>query len=204
MTKSASASLVEPSLTSSIGTMTRLAEIYAKDVAPKLQEQFQYKNKHQVPAVKKIVVSMGVEGAVESRSKVDSAARDLTMITGQKAMITKARKSIAGFRLREGMPVGCMTTLRRDRMYEFLDRLIAVVFPRIRDFRGLKDNFDGRGNFSVGLNEQSLFPEIDLDRVEHTQGMNITIVTSAKTDEEGRALLTGFGMPFRHAGTEEN
>ena len=183
--------------------MTRFADIYAKDVAPKLQEQFQYKNKHQLPAVKKIVVSMGVEGAVESRTKVDSAARDLTMITGQKAVITKARKSIAGFRLREGMPIGCKVTLRRDRMYEFLDRLISVVFPRIRDFRGLKDNFDGRGNFSVGLNEQSLFPEIDLDRVEHTQGMNITIVTSAKTDEEGRALLSGFGMPFRHPGTTD-
>lgn len=182
--------------------MARLAEIYTKDVAPKLQEQFQYKNKHQVPAVKKIVVSMGVEGAVESRSKVESAARDLTMITGQKAVITKARKSIAGFRLREGMPIGCMTTLRRERMYEFLDRLIAVVFPRIRDFRGLKDNFDGRGNFSIGLNEQALFPEIELDRVEHTQGMNITIVTSAKTDEEGRALLNGFGMPFRRPKNE--
>ena len=186
--------------------MARLAEIYTNEIIPKLQEQFEYQNKHEVPAVTKIVVSMGVEGAVESRSKVDSAARDLTMITGQKAVITKARKSIAGFRLREGMPIGCMTTLRRERMYEFLDRLIAVVFPRIRDFRGLKDNFDGRGNFSIGLNEQSLFPEIDLDRVEHTQGMNITIVTSARTDEEGRALLGGFGMPFRRPKneTEEN
>ena len=181
--------------------MARLTEVYKNEVAPALQERFEYKNKMEVPAIRKIVVSMGVQGAVESRTKVEAAARDLTMITGQKAVITKARKSIAGFRLREGMPIGCMTTLRRERMYEFLDRLVAAVLPRIRDFRGVKDNFDGRGNFSLGLNEQSLFPEIELDRVEHTQGMNITIVTSAKTDEEGRALLTGFGMPFRRKET---
>jgi len=186
--------------------MARLREMYRSEVAPALKERFEYTNPHQIPAVTKIIVSMGVEGAVESRSKVESAAKDLTTITGQRAVITKAKKSIANFRLREGMPVGCMATLRSERMYEFMDRLIAVVFPRIRDFRGLKDNFDGQGNFSVGLNEQSLFPEIELDRVEHTQGMNITFVTSAKNDAEGRALLEAFGIPFRRKNkpSEEN
>jgi large subunit ribosomal protein L5 len=143
---------------------------------------------------------MGVSGAVDNKSRVETAAKELTRIVGQKAKITSARKSIANFRLREGMPIGCVATLRNDRMFEFLDRLIAVVIPRIRDFRGLKDNFDGRGNFSLGLTEQSLFPEIELDQVEFQQGMNITIVTTAKSDEEGRALLEGFGMPFRKKG----
>jgi large subunit ribosomal protein L5 len=184
--------------------MTRLSEKYKNEIVPQLREQFGYGNPHQVPHVTKVVLNMGVGAAVENKSRVEAAAKDMTMLAGQKAMVTKARKSIAGFKLREDMPIGCMTTLRGDRMYEFMDRLIAVVLPRIRDFRGLKDNFDGNGNYSLGLNEQSLFPEIELDRVEFTQGMNITIVTSAKTDEEGRALLKGFGMPLRSKDQEEN
>ena len=177
--------------------MARLLESYRETVKPALKERFGFKNDHQVPSVEKIVVSMGVGKAVENKARVDAAAKDLTRITGQKAKVTNARVAVSGFRLREGMPVGCVTTLRGRRMYEFLDRLISVVLPRIRDFQGVKDNFDGRGNFSLGLTEQSLFPEIDLDRVEFPQGMNVTIVTTARTDEEGRALLEGFGMPFR-------
>jgi len=180
--------------------MTRLSEQYQDSIVPSLNERFGYKNTLQTPRVTKVVVSMGVSGAVDNKSRVETAAKELTRIVGQKAKITSARKSIANFRLREGMPVGCVATLRNDRMFEFLDRLIAVVIPRIRDFRGLKDNFDGRGNFSLGLTEQSLFPEIELDQVEFQQGMNITIVTTAKSDEEGRALLKGFGMPFRKKG----
>jgi large subunit ribosomal protein L5 len=180
--------------------MTRLFEQYQDSIVPSLNERFGYKNTLQTPQVTKVVVSMGVSGAVDNKSRVETAAKELTRIVGQKAKITSARKSIANFRLREGMPIGCVATLRNDRMFEFLDRLIAVVIPRIRDFRGLKDNFDGRGNFSLGLTEQSLFPEIELDQVEFQQGMNITIVTTAKSDEEGRALLEGFGMPFRKKG----
>jgi large subunit ribosomal protein L5 len=180
--------------------MTRLSEQYQDSIVPSLNERFGYKNTLQTPRVTKVVVSMGVSGAVDNKSRVETAAKELTRIVGQKAKTTSARKSIANFRLREGMPIGCVATLRNDRMFEFLDRLIAVVIPRIRDFRGLKDNFDGRGNFSLGLTEQSLFPEIELDQVEFQQGMNITIVTTAKSDEEGRALLEGFGMPFRKKG----
>jgi large subunit ribosomal protein L5 len=180
--------------------MTRLSEQYQDSIVPSLNERFGYKNTLQTPRVTKVVVSMGVSGAVDNKSRVETAAKELTRIVGQKAKITSARKSIANFRLREGMPIGCVATLRNDRMFEFLDRLIAVVIPRIRDFRGLKDNFDGRGNFSLGLTEQSLFPEIELDQVEFQQGMNVTIVTTAKSDEEGRALLEGFGMPFRKKG----
>ncbi len=200
-----SVSPAEPSLTkSAVIEMARLHDKYKDEIAPELKKDFSYENPHQIPEIKKVVVSMGIGLAVENRHRVEAAAKDLTVITGQKAVIKKATKSVAGFKLREGMPIGCMTTLRRERMYEFLDRLIAIALPRIRDFRGLKDNFDGNGNYSLGLNEQSLFPEIRLDKVEFTQGMNITIVTSAKTDEEGRALLTKFGMPFRNKNTEEN
>jgi len=180
--------------------MTRLSEQYQEAIAPSLKDRFGYNNALQIPQVTKVVVSMGVSDAVDNKSRVDTAVKDLTRIVGQKAKVTLARKSIANFRLREGMPIGCMATLRDDRMFEFLDRLIAVVLPRIRDFRGLKDNFDGRGNFSLGLTEQSLFPEVDLDQVEFQQGMNVTIVTTARSDEEGRALLEGFGMPFRKKG----
>lgn len=177
--------------------MPRLLDNYKETIAPGLSERFGYRNQNQIPRLNKIVVSMGVSRAVENKAAVESAAKDLTKITGQKAVIKKAVKSVANFRLREGMPIGCMTTLRGARMYEFMDRLISVVLPRIRDFQGVKTNFDGRGNFSLGLTEQSLFPEIELDRVEFQQGMNITFVSSATNDEEGRALLDGFGMPFR-------
>lgn len=178
--------------------MTRLLTRYTDDIRPSLVQRFGYQNSMQTPRVEKIVVSMGVGRlGVDNRASVETAAKDLTRITGQKAVITNARRSVSGFRLREGMPIGCMSTLRGARMYEFLDRLITVVLPRIRDFRGVKDNFDGRGNYSLGLPEQTLFPEIDLDKVEFQQGMNVAIVTTARTDEEGRALLEGFGMPFR-------
>ncbi len=182
--------------------MTRLSEKYTEEIHPKLMERFSYGNRLQAPKLTKIVVSMGVGQAVENKARVESAAKDLAKITGQKPLITKAKKSVAGFKVREGMPVGAITTLRGARMFEFLDRLISVVLPRIRDFQGVKDNFDGRGNFSLGLTEQALFPEIDLDRVEFQQGMNVTFVTSAQTDEGGRALLEAFGMPFRRP--EEN
>ncbi|MBC8327601.1 MAG: 50S ribosomal protein L5 [Planctomycetes bacterium] len=177
--------------------MTRLSEKYTEEIHPKLMERFSFDNSLQAPHLKKIVVSMGVGQAVENKARVEAAAKELSKITGQKSMITKAKKSVAGFKVREGMPVGAVVTLRGARMFEFLDRLISVVLPRIRDFQGVKDNFDGRGNFSLGLTEQSLFPEIDLDKVEYQQGMNVTFVTSAQTDEEGRALLEAFGMPFR-------
>ncbi len=177
--------------------MTRLAEKYRSEIHPALKSQFSFKNDLDTPRMTKIVVSMGVGQAVENKARVESAAKDLSKITGQKAMITKAKKSVAGFKVREGMPVGAVTTLRGTRMFEFMDRLISVVLPRIRDFQGVKDNFDGRGNFSLGLTEQSLFPEIDLDKVEFQQGMNVTFVTTAQTDEHGRALLQAFGMPFR-------
>ena len=178
--------------------MARLAERYAETIHPDLIKRFEYPNQMQAPKITKIIVSMGVgKRGVESKAAVETAAKDLTRICGQKAVITKARKSVSGFRLREGMPIGCMATLRGKRMYEFLDRLISIVLPRIRDFRGVKDNFDGHRNFNIGLSEQTLFPEIDLDRIEFQQGMNVAIVTSARTDEEGRALLEGFGMPFR-------
>jgi large subunit ribosomal protein L5 len=177
--------------------MTRLAEKYRSEIHPALKSQFSFQNDLDTPRMTKIVVSMGVGQAVENKARVESAAKDLSKITGQKAMITKAKKSVAGFKVREGMPVGAVTTLRGTRMFEFMDRLISVVLPRIRDFQGVKDNFDGRGNFSLGLTEQSLFPEIDLDKVEFQQGMNVTFVTTAQSDEHGRALLQAFGMPFR-------
>ena len=182
--------------------MARLQDQYKEAIAPALKENLGYRNVNQIPRLTKIVVSMGVSRAVENKAAVESAAKDLTKITGQKAVIKKAVKSVANFRLREGMPIGCVTTLRGERMYEFMDRLISVVLPRIRDFQGVKSNFDGRGNFSVGLTEQSIFPEIELDRIEFPQGMNITFVNTATNDTEGRALLDGFGMPFRRKGGE--
>lgn len=176
--------------------MARLKEVYASKVRPKLAESFEIKNLHAIPRLEKIVVNMGVSGAVESKSKVETAARDLGTITGQKPTIRNAKKSIAGFKLREGMPIGCAVTLRNERMWEFADRLIAVVLPRIRDFRGVKDKLDGRGNYTLGLSEQSIFPEIPFDRIEFQQGMDITFVTSAETDEQGYMLLKELGMPF--------
>ncbi|WP_419052190.1 50S ribosomal protein L5 [Enorma massiliensis] len=176
----------------------RLKTKYLNEVKGQLQEKFQYKNVMMIPKIEKIVVNMGVGEAATDSKAIDGAVRDLRAITGQQPMVTRARKSIASFRLRAGMPIGAKVTLRGDRMWEFLDRLTAVAIPRIRDFRGISpDSFDGRGNFSMGVTEQLIFPEIDFDSVDRTRGMDITIVTTAKTDEEGRALLDGFGFPFK-------
>jgi large subunit ribosomal protein L5 len=174
-----------------------MQELYEKEVKPKLIEQFGYKNAMEAPRIEKIVVNMGVGEAVQDSKKVQAAAQDLALITGQKAIVTRAKRSIATFKLREGMPVGCKVTLRRDRMYEFLDRLITIALPRVRDFRGVPaKSFDGRGNFAMGLKEQIVFPEIDYDKVDEIRGLDIVICTSAKSNDEARALLKGFDMPF--------
>ncbi len=170
---------------------------YQQEVRGRLTEEFGYTNPMQVPTLEKIVVNMGVGEAVQDSKKVQAAVKELTQITGQRPVVTRAKQSIAAFKLREGMPVGCKVTLRRDRMYEFLDRLINIALPRVRDFRGVSNkSFDGRGNFSMGLREQIVFPEIDYDEVETVRGMDIVICTTARTDEEARALLAGFNMPF--------
>ncbi len=175
----------------------KMQERYESDVKPGLIQQFGYKNAMEVPRVEKIVVTMGVGEAVQDSKKVQAAARDLMLITGQKPIITKAKQSIATFKLREGMPVGCKVTLRRERMYEFLDRLITIALPRVRDFRGVPaKSFDGRGNFAMGLKEQIVFPEIDYDKVDEVRGLDIVICTTARTNDEARALLKGFDMPF--------
>jgi large subunit ribosomal protein L5 len=175
----------------------RLHELYETTVRPALMQEFGYKNPMQVPRLEKIVVNMGVGEAVQDSKKVEAAANDLTAITGQHPVITKAKRSIATFKLREGMAIGCKVTLRRERMYEFLDRVITVALPRVRDFRGVSGrSFDGRGNFALGLKEQLVFPEIDYDRVDATRGMDVVVVTTAKTDAEAKALLKGFDMPF--------
>ena len=175
----------------------RLHEHYETTVHPALMQEFGYRNPMQVPRLEKIVVNMGVGEAVQDSKKAEAAAADLTAITGQHPVITKAKRSIATFKLREGMPIGCKVTLRRERMYEFLDRLITVALPRVRDFRGISGrSFDGRGNFALGLKEQLVFPEIDYDRVDATRGMDVVIVTTAKTDAEAKALLKAFDMPF--------
>jgi large subunit ribosomal protein L5 len=174
----------------------RLYEKYVKEVAPALKEKRQYKNVHQIPRMEKIVVNMGVSASLE-KGAIDDAAKDLAMITGRKPVISKSRKSIANFKLREGMPIGCRVTLRRDAMYEFFDRLVAVTLPRIRDFRGTSPrSFDGRGNYSLGIADQTVFPEIELDKIKRQQGMDITIVTSAQNDAEALDLLKMMGMPF--------
>jgi large subunit ribosomal protein L5 len=176
---------------------TRLREHYETTVRPALMQEFSYGNSMEVPRVEKIVINMGVGEAVQDQKKVQAAAGELAQIAGQRPIITRARKSIATFKLREGMPIGCKVTLRRERMYEFLDRLITIALPRVRDFRGVPPkSFDGRGNFSMGLREQIVFPEIDYDQVSDIRGMNIVICTTAKTDDEARALLKGFQMPF--------
>jgi large subunit ribosomal protein L5 len=178
--------------------MARLLEDYNKRIVPELKQTLGRKNSHAIPKLQKIVVSMGVGEAVNDRKRLDQAADQLTQLAGQKAQICKAKKSVAGFRLREGQPIGCRVTLRGQRMYDFLDRLITLVLPRVRDFRGVSPKgFDGRGNYNYGLNEQMVFPEIDPETVTNTQGMNITFVTTAATDDEGRALLRAFGMPFK-------
>jgi len=177
--------------------MTRLHDHYNNVVRSKMMSEFNYGNPMEVPRIEKIVVNMGVGKAVNDGKKLQAAASELAMITGQKPVITKARKSIATFKLREGMNIGCKVTLRRDRMYEFLDRLITIALPRVRDFRGVPGNsFDGRGNYALGLKEQLVFPEIDYDKIDEVRGMDIVIVTTAKTDAEAKALLKGFDMPF--------
>lgn len=169
-----------------------------KDIAPKLLKDFGYKSSMQIPRLKKIVVNMGVGEAVQDIKNLDAAVQDMTAITGQKPVIRRARKSISNFKLRSGMPVGCMVTLREERMFEFLDRLLTFAIPRIRDFRGVPGRaFDGRGNYTLGLKEQIIFPEIDFDKIDRTRGMDITFVTTARKDEEAKALLIAFGMPFR-------
>lgn len=179
--------------------MSRLKDIYSSEIVPKLRNEYNYKSCMQVPQIKKIVVNMGLGEAIQNVKILDSATTELGLITGQKSVITKAKKSIATFKLREGMPIGCMVTLRRDRMYEFLDRLINVSLARVRDFKGVSGKaFDGKGNYTLGIKDQLIFPEINYDNVDKIKGMNITIVTSAKTDEEGKALLKYLGMPFRN------
>jgi large subunit ribosomal protein L5 len=179
-------------------TKPRLKARYADEVKSSMQEQFGYANPMQVPGVVKVVVNMGVGDAAKDSKLIEGAVRDLTAITGQKPVVTKARKSIAQFKLREGMPIGAHATLRGDRMWEFLDRLVSVALPRIRDFRGLSPKqFDGNGNYTFGLTEQSMFHEIDQDRIDRVRGMDITVVTTAKNDDEGRALLKALGFPFK-------
>ena len=176
----------------------RLKAKYTNDVTPKLVEQFNYTSVMQVPKVEKIVVNMGVGDAVSNAKNLDKAVDELTLLTGQKPVITKAKKSIAGFRLREGMPIGAKVTLRGERMYDFLDKLITVSLPRVRDFQGISNKaFDGRGNYTLGVKEQLIFPEISYDNVDKVRGMDIVIVTTANTDEESHALLKELGMPFR-------
>ena len=177
--------------------MSRLKDQYEKVVRPSLMEAFGYENPFQVPKLEKIVINMGVGEATQDVKKVDAAVRDLTAITGQKPVVTHAKKSIATFKLRENLPIGCKVTLRRERMYEFLDRLINIALPRVRDFRGVSPkSFDGRGNYALGLKEQLVFPEINYDQVDAVRGMDIIIVTTAKSDPEAKALLAGFQMPF--------
>lgn len=179
--------------------MARLKELYNKEIIPQLTKEFNYKNVMQVPKIEKIVVNMGLGEAIQNVKILDSATEELAVITGQKSVITKAKKSIATFKLRQGMPIGCMVTLRKEKMYEFLDRLVNIALPRVRDFKGISGKgFDGRGNYSLGIKEQLIFPEINYDKIDKIKGLNITIVTSAKTDEESKALLKHFGMPFRN------
>jgi len=178
--------------------MTRLEQIYRDKVAPELQSQFSYKSPMEIPRITKITLNMGVGEAAQDKKVIEHAVQDLSLIAGQKPVVTVAKKAIAGFKIREGMTIGCKVTLRRDKMYEFLDRLINFSIPRIRDFRGLSPKaFDGQGNYNMGISEQIAFPEIDYDKIDKLRGLNISITTSASNDEEGRALLTAFQFPFR-------
>jgi large subunit ribosomal protein L5 len=179
--------------------MARFKDVYKNEIVPTLTKQFGYKSVMEVPRVTKIVLNMGVGEAVGDKKILENAVGDMQKIAGQKPVITKARKAIAGFKIREGYPIGCMVTLRENRMYEFLDRLITVALPRVRDFRGISGrSFDGRGNFNMGVKEQIIFPEIEYDKIDAMRGMNITIATTAKTDAEARALLSAFRFPFRN------
>lgn len=179
-------------------TALQLKTLYRETIAPKLKEEFGYKNVHQIPKLEKIVVNRGLGEASQNARALESSLNELAVITGQKPVVTRAKKAIAGFKIRQGMPVGVMVTLRSERMYAFLDRLINLALPRIRDFRGVSPkSFDGRGNYSLGIREQIIFPEIDYDSIDQIRGMDVSIITTANTDEEGRALLREFGMPFR-------
>ena len=178
--------------------MNRLHEKYKKEIIPALMKNFEYKNVNEVPKLEKISINMCVGGATENKALLDNAVKELTIITGRKPIITKAKQSISNFKLREGMPIGCKVTLQPIGMYEFLDRLISIYIPRVRDFRGVsRKSFDGRGNYSLGIKEQSIFSEIDFDKIDAIRGLGVSISTTAKTDEEGRELLSQFGMPFR-------
>ena len=178
--------------------MARLQDQYKAEIVPKLKEKFGYRNVMQVPRLSKVVVNMGLGDAIENVKVIETAAAEIAIITGQKPVVTKARKSIANFKLREGVPIGVMVTLRRDQMYHFLDKLIAIALPRVRDFKGVSPRgFDGRGNYTLGIKEQIMFPEVNYDKIDKIRGMNITIVTTARTDEEGLELLRLMGMPFR-------
>ena len=179
--------------------MARFQDLYLNTIAPALREQFKYTSSMQVPRITKITLNMGVSEAVSDKKVIEHAVSDLTKIAGQKPVITKTKKAIAGFKIREDYPIGCMVTLRGQRMYEFLDRLVSVALPRVRDFRGLSGRaFDGRGNYNIGVKEQIIFPEIEYDKIDVLRGMNISITTTAKTDEEAKALLTAFSFPFRN------
>jgi large subunit ribosomal protein L5 len=179
--------------------MSLLKERYEKEVAPKLQEQFGFKNPYQIPRLEKIVLNMGLGEAIQNMKILESAVDELKAIAGQKPVITRAKKSIAAFKLREGMPIGCMVTLRRQRMWDFLNKLVNIALPRVRDFRGISGKaFDGNGNYSLGIKEHIIFPEIDYDKIDKIKGLNVSIVTSAQNDEEGKALLKLLGMPFKN------
>lgn len=183
-----------------MSNMIRLKDKYRSEVIEALMKEFSYTNRLQVPSLEKVVINMGLGEAVQNAKVIDAAVEDLTQIAGQKPVVTRARHSIAGFKLREGMRIGCRVTLRRDRMYEFLERLLNVALPRVRDFRGVSSKaFDGKGNYSLGIREQIIFPEINYDKIDKIRGMNVTIVTTAQTDDEGRALLRLLGMPFRRS-----
>ena len=176
----------------------RMLEYFRQECVPRMMQEFRYKSPMQAPRLEKVIINMGLGEAIQNIKLLESGSQELGAITGQKAVVTRAKKSIAAFKLREGMPIGCMVTLRRDRMYEFLDKLVNVVLPRVRDFRGMSDkSFDGRGNYTMGIREQIIFPEIDYDKIDKVKGMNITIVTTARTDEEGRFLLKLLGVPFK-------
>jgi len=177
----------------------QLKQVYKEQIAPELQKQFNYSSSMQIPVLKKIVINQGLGDATQDKKIIDVAINELTAITGQKAVATFSKKDVANFKLRKKMPIGVMVTLRRERMYEFLEKLIRIALPRIRDFKGIESKFDGRGNYTMGIQEQIIFPEINLDTIDRILGMNITFVTTAKTDEEGYALLKAFGLPFKNA-----
>ena len=177
----------------------QLKKVYKETIAPDLQKQFNYSSAMQIPALKKITINMGLGDATQDKKLIDVAINEITTITGQKAVATYSKKDIANFKLRKKMPIGVMVTLRREQMYEFLEKLVRIALPRIRDFKGINTKLDGRGNYSLGIQEQIIFPEINIDQINRIQGMNITFVTTAKTDEEGFALLKAFGLPFKNA-----